>query len=247
MSLGHPLDALSARWAEDPHPTACAALADGLRKRGDLQGAVVLVRKGTDRFPGHLPLWLTAAHLAVAMEDSSGVEEALRRALAIDVSHPVVRELADEHAPQLLQHQEDAESLYFTDPEPEVPDSDGDALPAPPELVTESLAALYHRQGHLAQALAAYSELVARDPANTTVAARHEAVRDELAAMRPLPFDARESGGRATGAWLAHLASLGPVRPRPAAFDAFYDAPPSTPEPAADFGAFQRWLEELDK
>jgi hypothetical protein len=96
-------------------------------------------------------------------------------------------------------------------------------------------------------ALAAYSELAARDPANATVAARHEAVRDELAASRPLPFDARESGGRATGPWLAQLAAVSPARKRPAEFDAFYDPPPAPAEPEADLGAFQRWLEELDK
>lgn len=247
MSLGHPLDALSARWADDPHPTACAALVDGLRKRGDLRAASIIVRKGTDRFPGHLPLWVTAAQVAIAVGEPAVVEESLRRALQIDSGHPLVRELAAAHAPGLLQQEAPEESLYFTDPEPGLPEPDEEPAVASPALVTESLAALYHRQGHLELALAAYIELAARDPGNATVAARHEAVRDELAASRPLPFDARESGGRATGEWLAQLATKTPARKRPAEFDAFYDPPPAPVEPVADFGAFQRWLEELDK
>jgi tetratricopeptide (TPR) repeat protein len=249
--LGHPLEALSARWAEDPHPTVGAALADGLRKRGDFRGASALLGKATDRFPGHLPLWIAAARLAAETGDPVGAEAALARALAIDPGHPVAREMAAEVAPGLLEGPPEVDTLYFT----EAVEAEGGAGPTndkgteseAADLVTESLAALYHRQGHLALALAAYSELAARDPANTTVAARHEAVRHEFAASRPLPFDARESGGRSTQEWLAGLALVSPHRLRPAEFDAFYDPPAAPPEAAADFDAFQRWLQELDR
>ena len=250
MSLGHPLDTLAARWADDPHPTACAALADGLRKRGDLHAALGIAGRGADRFPGHLPLWITMARVAEASNDRPGCVIALSKALAIDPTHPLAREMALELAPELVPAAEQVdppEPLYFTDPADEGTDSESDEATGAPELVTESLAALYHRQGHLAMALAAYSELAARDPANASVAARHEAVRHELAASQPVPFDARESGGRPTGAWLAHLGGLAPDPRRPAEFDAFYDPPAAPTDDAADFGAFQRWLEELDK
>lgn len=242
------MDALSARWAADPHPTAGAALADGLRKTGDLRGAELVLERATDRFPGHLPLWLTVARVAMERSDPAAAHAALARALAIDPSHPMAREMAAEAAPTLLAAPPDTSEgpLYFTDPDEGEVEPTRDAATAP-ELVTESLAALYHRQGHLALALAAYSELAARDPGNATVAARHESVRNELAASRPLPFDARESGGQSTARWLAQLAAVVPDRRRPAEYDAFYDPPPAPPEAAADFGAFQRWLEELDK
>jgi tetratricopeptide (TPR) repeat protein len=125
---------------------------------------------------------------------------------------------------------------------------DEEVEPFGPEvaIVTESLAALYHQQGHLEQAMAAYAELAARDPANNSLAARHEALRRELAARRPLPFDARESGGRSTASWLAALAARRPAAPRdPSPFDAFYEAPPAPADATADYAAFQRWLEEL--
>lgn len=247
MSLGIPLDTLSAHWAEDPQPTAGAALADGLRKRGMLRLAMSVLGKGTERFPDHLPLWFTMARVAMEGQDRPGTQAALKRALEIDPGHPLVREMAAEVAPQLLasipepaavEPQAIADEDLVVDPEVGEPATD---------LVTESLAALYHRQGHLEQALAAYAELAVRDPANASVAARHDAVQRELSASRPVPFDARLSGGQAVGAWLAAFATRTPEPRRPTEFDAFYDPPPAPAEPVADLGAFQRWLEELDK
>lgn len=124
-------------------------------------------------------------------------------------------------------------------------DAVGDEVEALP-IITESLAALYHQQGHLEEALAAYAELAARDPSNDTVAARHEAVRREMATQRPLPFDARQSGGRSVADWLGGLAAARPAAGRDAAsLDAFYEPPPAPADATADFDAFQRWLEEL--
>ncbi len=118
-------------------------------------------------------------------------------------------------------------------------------LEAPP-IVTESLAALYHQQGHLEEAMAAYAELAARDPSNDTIASRHESLRRELAARRPLPFDARQSGGRGVAAWLGTIAAARPAgRAEDSALDAFYQPPPAPADATADFDAFQRWLEEL--
>lgn len=247
MSLGHPLDALAARWADDPHPTACAALADGLRKRGDLHAALGIAGRGADRFPGHLPLWITMARVAEASNDRSGCVIALSKALAIDPDHPMAREMAAELASELIQPPEEPEPFYLTDHADDEADTESHESAGPSELVTESLAALYHRQGHLALAVAAYGELAARDPGNASMAARHEAVRHELAASQPVPFDARKSGGRPVKEWLAQLGTVAPDPPRPTGFDAFYDPPSAPTDEAADFGAFQRWLEELDK
>lgn len=242
MPAGQPLDTLAARWAADPHPTVCAALADGLRKRGDLRGALALLNQGTDRYSEHLPLWLTLARTAIDIGDTALAETALARALMIDAHHPVVLDLATATAPTLLGVSDDGDPLCFEE------EGDGPAAgPDAPVLVTESLAALYHRQGHLDLALAAYAELAARDPGNSTVADRHAAVQQEFRKAQPLPFGASETGGRSTGEWLAALARVQPGAVRPAEFDAFYQPPPAPPEATGDFSAFRRWLQELDR
>src|SRR5690606_22692236 len=94
---------LSAHWAEDPRPTAGAALADGLRKRGMLRLAMSVLGKGTEQFPDHLPLWFTMARVAMEGQDRPGAQAALKRALELDPSHPLVREMAGDFAPTLLE------------------------------------------------------------------------------------------------------------------------------------------------
>ena len=250
MSLGEPLDTLAAAWAADPHPTRAAAIGDALRKRGDLRAARSFLNRATDRFPGSLPLWLAAARLSIEEADSTALRVALGSALSLDPAHPLARELAGGYLPELL-----AEAECAPEPEPDQgaePGLEADAEGAPGELdpvpVTESLAALYHRQGHLELALAAYAELAARSPSSQVAAERHRAISAELAATRPRPFDARLSGGRSTGDWLAAIASAAPSRQaEPTEFDQFFEpsAPPAAP--TADFDAFQRWLQELER
>lgn len=240
MPAGPSLDTLAARWAADPNPTVCAALGDGLRKRGDLRGALALLHQGADRFPEHVPLWIALARGALADNDATLAETALARALMLDPHHPVALEMATATAPTLLEA-EPGEAVVLDDAE------DDEPSPDTPVLVTESLAALYHRQGHLELALAAYAELAARDPANNTIAERHAAVQREFQAARPLPYDAVEAGGTPVADWLAALARVEPRPVRPPEFDAFYQPPPAPPEATADFSSFRRWLQELDR
>lgn len=253
MSLGHALDSLAARWAADPDPTTGAALADGLRKRGELAQARALLERAVDQFPGAPVLLLTRARVAQAQGDREAVARDLARVLADDPTHPVARGLATTLAPEVLTAVDAAEA----DPEPPLdgwPDDDSagtephEASAHTPVLVTESLAALYHRQGHLELAAAAYLELAERQPDNLALRTRHEAVRRELASSRPIPFDSRVSGGESAAAWLARVASARtvPLRAR-TGFDAFYEPPPAPAQPEGDFDAFQRWLEELDR
>ena len=128
--------------------------------------------------------------------------------------------------------------------------ADAHAEHSPPEtvpLITESLAALYRRQGHLEAALDAYSQLVSRDPGNASLAARQRAVAAELAERRPLPFDVAVSGGQSVPSWLGAIAAARPdTVNRPAGIDEFYQTP-EPPREASDLDAFQRWLEELDR
>lgn len=253
MSLGEPLDTLAAAWAADPHPTRAAAIGDALRKRGDLGPARSLLNRATDRYPDSVPLWLSAARLAVAEADSTALRESLGKALALDPAHRVALELAGGYAPELLAEAAPEPELTVPGVEESVSQAETDEpVSTDPVPITESLAALYHRQGHLELAMAAYAELVRRDPANRTAAERHQAIGAELAATRPVPFDSRVSGGRATGEWLTSLATAGPARaPKPTEFDRFFEpesAPAEVPTaPAADFDAFQRWLQELER
>lgn len=248
MSLGHALDALAARWASEPDPTTAAALADGLRKRGELAQARALLEQAADAFPGRLQVLLTRARVAQAQGDRVQVARDLASVLAVDPTHPVARAHAAVAAPDVLAAVDavpDADDHPVGEP---LDGGEGDDDASPPILVTESLAALYHRQGHLELAAAAYRELLDRNPGDAQLAARHEAVRRELAGSRPIPFDARESGGESAAAWMARVTSAKAVATRPSdGFDAFYEPPRAPAQPAEDFDAFQRWLRELDR
>ncbi len=254
MSLDSPLDALAARWAARPEAGVFAPLADALRKRGDLEEAARVVAAGLARFPGQLTGLVVQARIAIDRGDVALAGLALAEALERDPGHPLARDLADALAPRAASVEDDAGPLIFTDDEPvgAAPDgvgAGGEPADEAPEFLTESMAALYHHQGHLEAALAAYAELVSRDPGNGDLVARHRAVEREVAASRPLPFDARQSGGRSVADWLGAVAAARPsTPPRPASFDAFFEppAPPAPrPDPGADFDAFKRWLEEL--
>ncbi|HRP08724.1 MAG TPA: hypothetical protein PLL69_09570, partial [Gemmatimonadales bacterium] len=214
MSLGEPLDTLAAAWAADPHPTRAAAIGDALRKRGDLRSARSFLNRATDRFPGSVPLWLAVARLSIDEADATALRASLGQALSLDPVHPVAMALAGGHMPDLLAGSECVPEEGGDPPagvgadNPAAPLGEEESEDLDPVPVTESLAALYHRQGHLEQALAAYAELARRTPANQVAAERHRAISAELAATRPVPFDTRLSGGRSTGQWLAAIASV---------------------------------------
>jgi tetratricopeptide (TPR) repeat protein len=248
MSHGSALDDLAAQWVAAPSPTRCAALADALAKRGEMREARRLVAEGLSRYPGFVPALLVSARIALASGDRAGLTDALEAALQADPEHPFTRELVEAHAPELVDRRAGGESVvYATEADiEEVATADVEASAA---MVTESLAALYRRQGHLEAARQAYAELVARDPDNTDLAGRYLAVQEEIAATRPLPFDAREAGGVAVRDWLARLSNATPrsARPSAASYDAFFEAPPAPPSATADFDAFQRWLGELQR
>lgn len=232
-----------------------AALADGLRKRGALAEAQAVLADGLARFPAYVPGLLVAAAVCHEVGDTAGEEAALRAARVSDPGHPMVGEDPpaepgdfETAGDDLVEIQafggEDEEHEETADIRLHPTDFDDDG----PVLVTESLAALYHSQGHLDEAAAAYAQLVSRHPGDPGLAARHATVLNELAARRPLPFDARDSGGKSVAAWLATVAAARPVPADPVAgYDAFFEAPPAPVDATADFDAFQRWLKDLDR
>ncbi len=118
-------------------------------------------------------------------------------------------------------------------------------------MLSESLAALYRRQGHLDRALEVYAALSARDPGNSALATQRDALAAEIAASRPLPFDARISGGTSLSQWFGAMTAAAPQSP-PAAtgYDAFVgtdQTAQSAPHDMSDFDAFQDWLKGLPR
>lgn len=245
---------LAAEWRERGRPTAFAALADGLRKAGELSAAWDVVLDGVTRHPGFAPGRLAQAAILEARGAAGAAEAVYREVLAVEAGHPIARE----RLARLAGGAPGAEvGTSPPDATPSIPpDASHDEppdLPAGGEepaglLLSESLAALYYRQGHLEQALAAYHALAERHPDQPSLAARREAIASELAARSPLPHAAEAAGGTSVRDWLAGIAAARPAAPTaPAAYDAFYQAPPAPAEATQDFASFQRWLEELGR
>lgn len=247
MSLGTVIDDLIARWRDAPSPTRAAALADALRKRGDVPDARQVLQDGLGRYPSFVPLRIVQARLALDIGDRAGLEAALQAGAEVEPTHPAIRELLEVHWPDQLSHEEPERLAFAADLR--VEELGPSEVAAGAALVTESLAELYLRQGHLEEARRAYAELVAREPDNESLIARYGAVQEELSASRPIPLDARESGGTPVRGWLQGVAARRPAPPASAStatsFDAFFEAPPAPAAATTDFDAFQRWLKEL--
>lgn len=240
------LDQLATQWREFPDQTPFAALAEGLRKRGDLEGAALVVQQGLARHPGDLPGLVVLSRIRMDQGDSLGAERALREALTIDPAHPVIFKALEFFQglpdPAFEPEEEESDELHFTDDEPSTSE--------PEPLLTESLAVLYHRQGHLERATEVYTALLERDPENGELRARRDRIAAEAEERKPRAFDSAVSGGRGLREWLAALAAVTPpTEGYGTAYDAFYRAPASSQssDELADFEAFQSWLKGLDR
>ncbi len=246
---------LATLWRETGQPTAFAALADALRKAGEAETAWGVVLQGTTRYPEFVPGRLVQAALLRDRGAAAAAEAVLREASGLDPSHPLVQAALA----RLVAAEPSAEPVRTPEPvglgTPLTGDEFSDegfdeGFPEEPfaadEVLSESLAALYLRQGHLEQAQAAYAALTERDPTNLDLATRYAEVVAEVAARRPMPYAAAESGGRSVGEWLAQIAAARPAGTAPkAGFDAFYQSPAAPPEATTDYAAFERWLKGL--
>lgn len=239
------IDLLAARWQESPDLSSFAALAEGLRKRGDYEMAAMVAQRGLAARPMDIPGLVVLARIRLDGGDSRGAERALRDALRLDSSNPVALRALERF--QASQHQfddiaeDESDQLLFTDDDPESLE--------PEPLLTESLAVLYHRQGHLDRASEVYSALLERDPENEELRARRDRIASEAEGKRPRPYDSAVSGGRGLRDWLAALAAVTPpTEDYGTAYDAFYRTPASgQSDDVADFEAFQSWLKGLER
>ncbi len=265
---------LIATWRTHPTGTAGAAVAEWYRMQGALVEAGDIAEACLDAWPDSLPARLVLARICRDSGDTDRAAALLGTALGVDASHPVV--LGDLAAlAETTGHPADARAwrqLVDAATEPTLPDlpaflagptigmvdeGDGPELadlvlePGDPgaEVLSESLAALYQAQGHLERAAEVYEALAERDPGHADLAQRRDQLRAELAARRPRPHDARESGGLSVADWLHQLALTGPPSApgARAAYDDFFL--PSTPRRGGtdDLEAFQQWLKELGR
>jgi predicted Zn-dependent protease len=243
---------LATLWRETGQPTAFAALADALRKAGEAETAWGVVLQGTTRYPSFVPGRLVQAALLQDRGALAAAEAVLREASGLDASHPLVQSALERlptgrKAPAEMGHTHEPVELGTPPAAEECLDEGYLEEPfAADEVLSESLASLYLRQGHLEQAEAAYAALTERDPDNLALATRYAEVVAEVVARRPMPYAAAESGGRSVGEWLAQIAAARPAGAAPkAGFDAFYQAPAAPPEATTDYAAFERWLKGL--
>jgi tetratricopeptide (TPR) repeat protein len=131
------------------------------------------------------------------------------------------------------------------EPEPAraVVDELGDApAVAEPELVvTETMAEVFLRQGHLAEALTVYRELLRRSPESPHLAARIDEVEArQTAASAPPPrpaYAARDTGGQSVGALFQTLLAARPGD-LPVRWPSRVE--PSAPDPAPDTASATR-------
>ncbi|HEX3928539.1 MAG TPA: tetratricopeptide repeat protein [Gemmatimonadales bacterium] len=254
MSHGPELDYLAARWEERQEATVFAALADGLRKRGAFEQAEAVAMRGVARWPEYLPGYVALARIHRDAGHPDAAAAALRAGLARVPDHPVALEELEQLTPlsaapeDPLEHSTlsaetalESDALVYAD----AGDSEDDLARDADPVVTESLAMLYHGQGHLDRALEVFEALIARDPGNTGLAARRDRLRRDAGGRRPRPYAAVRSGGLSVGQWLGAIAAARPATPRAlTGYDAFFDAPPVARD-GEDLEAFQAWLKEL--
>ncbi|HEV8612265.1 MAG TPA: tetratricopeptide repeat protein [Gemmatimonadales bacterium] len=104
----------------------------------------------------------------------------------------------------------------------------------PALVVTETMAEIFLRQGHRELALAVYSQLAQRDPANERVSAACARLQAELeppqaepvAAEAPVRYDAASTGGRSVAELFATLLASGRPTAAPAIHPPAFEAPP---------------------
>jgi len=267
MSYGPELDRLSAACADQPDGLGFAALADGLRKHGDLAAAQSVANSGLARHPGFVPGLLALAAIQRTAGLAADSLKSLHTALGIDPSHPVVldrlaqcaAENGDSGAATAWRQALDASLPADSDqllPSPATEQAIGSAFAeefdtdtgTDEPLITESMAALYEHQGHLERAHDLYAALAARDPANLALAARRDALVGTIKSHRPLPYAAEATGAISLGDWLG-LVVASEAEPKQApggGYDEFFEPPPVADD-AADFEAFQAWLKGLPR
>ena len=256
MPYGTELNRLAVLWAEQPGNHCFAALAEALRKRGALADAAAVATAGVTARPDFLPGHIVLARIRGDQQQWAAAVAELEAALRLDPAHPLALEARDAAT------REDRQATPAASADPsEGPDDEPDALVYADEgsdeavasgvaepVLTESLAMLYHGQGHTADALEVMDALVARSPGNRDLAAKRDAMRAELVDARSLSGGAVPDVGIPVRHWLAALANA-PVPPAPPAssFDAFFQAPAALGSADSDLAAFQAWLRELER
>ena len=93
--------------------------------------------------------------------------------------------------------------MYEAALEPEEPAAPG--APEPEPVVTEAMAVLYESQGHTAEALAVYRQLLQRSPGDGRLAGKVQELEGASAPTGATAWLAAETGGVAVGPWLQSI------------------------------------------
>ena len=244
------LDRLAARLRDRPESRCFAALADGLRKLGAVDDAAAIAERGVRFHPGFIPGRLTLARILIERNDAAAARAEVEAALERDPAHPVALEMLARLVPAAAATAASGQPHAVLASRPAVAEAPLDLDDEPDEpVVTESMAQVYRRQGHLEDALQVYEALVERNPGDRALRERRDSLLREVAAARPRPYDAGASGGPAVGEWLAALAAQrAPGEQVPtSSYDAFFLPADQPVSDNRDLSAFQAWLRELER
>ena len=119
-------------------------------------------------------------------------------------------------------------------PEPAAEPEDAPAVAEPELVVTETMAEVFLRQGHIAEAITVYRELVRRGPGTEHLHGRLADLESRAAAAAPPPprpaYAARDTGGQSVAAFFQTLLQARPEDPAPR-WPARPEASAAAPEP----------------
>jgi len=103
--------------------------------------------------------------------------------------------------------------------EPAAEQEDAPAVAAPELVITETMAEVFLRQGHIAEAITVYRELVRRSPGGEQLEGRLAELESRQAAVGVAPprpaFAARETGGQSVATFFQALLQARPDDPAP--------------------------------
>jgi hypothetical protein len=151
------------------------------------------------------PSWDEEPGAAVAAADSGSIEDEQPPA-PLKLIFP--EEASEPEPPRVRRISE--EVRYQAEPVPEPAAEAPEPLPKP--VVTESMAELYARQGHIAEAINVYQTLLAQQPNDPRLLGRLRALEQQRAAgSRRLSYVAMDTGGESVESFFKSLAGARPA------------------------------------
>ncbi len=240
MNLEQKIEVFTMRLAQEPHSRVFAPLADLLRQAGQLEDALELLDDGLIRHPDYLSALVIKGR---TLFDAGHVEQGrqvLARVLDRDPENFVVLRLMTEDARSRQAWEESIpllEKLVVLDPDDDrwpgaltearkFAERDLSAGPVDSSFATMTLVDIYLAQGYRAKALAALTQMAARDPERTDILQRIAEIQAEGPAI-PADLEGGTPAPRAPGETLAGLGN------------------PRTSRRSSEKKKFEEWIERI--